>query len=219
MATQQRTSGVRRTRPNRLGNQYETVPIGGLQVLGTAVLIALVSGRTWLTQTAASWVLSGVPPIGGGTPENLPVSADIDGDELRLIYSAPLDNHTPFYIPADIAEFRGPLGQYLSAEIKLPDGWSPPPTNATATAILQAGTGVDITLNGAGGPLYLTGLPPIQNNTTGQAAVSVINTGGVIHVEFPVPVLIADQIVWTADPTWWLNSTGGTLDSFDFTMP
>ncbi len=219
MARQQRTPGLRRTLGVRTTTEFATVALSFGSLAGAVVRCTLLSPGPWLTQLPIGWVVTGIPPIGEGTPGNLPIDAEFDGPDLKLTYAAPVASGSGLYIPPNMAQIRGPQGQYIGSQILLLATAGVTPEDSFLGGI--GVTGLSVTLNVTSGPasLAIRGLPAMHNDTQGTDAVLVQTNGTAIDAAFAAPPLSGDTISWPGGAANWLNATTGSVAAGAATIP
>ncbi|MEQ2009601.1 MAG: hypothetical protein ABMA26_22690, partial [Limisphaerales bacterium] len=153
MRSQQRTSGIRRIGQNPFAVQYATIDWFPILLAGNNITYDLYAPGNILLTDLDGCTLNGLPQINGSTPANPVVAAAIVGNQLRLTYTnAPILGDQFFVLPNDQA-FRGKFGEYLCSKEFLTVPLPPPVIQSQASGAAIAGSGVDITLTGAGGQL------------------------------------------------------------------
>lgn len=211
MRAQQRTSGLRRVRPNPLGVQLPAYALAGPTVAGTAVLFSALSPGLWTTFNFDGFTLNGVPPISGGVPGNLPITADFAGGLLRLIYAAPLTSQDAFYIPDQMQELRGQRGEFIAPGIVFPFDYVPPGTDSAVTAGVATGSDAVLTLANGAELLFISGLGNCYNVTTAEQPTNWQTVAGQCIATFATAPSPGDQINFYGGAAAFLNSNRGTL--------
>lgn len=218
MRPQQRTSGLRRVRENIYGAQLPTVDWAFDSVVGFDVYFRIQSPVGVNVPTLDGYRLQGIPQIYDAQNAFMPTAAQIIDPYLVLTYPVSPSGTLKFNLAPTDPAFRGRVGEYLcSKEIVIPV--PAPPTNGVVTSGNFSGAVGDFYLSGAGGQLYVQGLPVIMNTTQSDPAIRVSINGGTLQAEFTLPINSADVFDYSATAGSFLNATGGQLDTFNITMP
>ena len=185
----------------------------------THVILVITTVESGGFASLDGFTLSGIPGFSIDSGAEPCIGAVISGGFLELEFaSVPVIDFVLEILPNDLA-FRGPFGEYLVSKEMIVKAPPAPPTNATVTSVAINGTGIDVALDGAGGTMYLNGVPNIGNTTTAEAPLSANINATVIHLEYLTPVSSGDVIDWVDAAGWFLNSTLGSVNSFSLPVP
>lgn len=212
--SQQRTSALRRVRPNIRGVQFANLDWQFAAFDGNTIKFQLFQAGQNLLTTLDGCTLSEVPQIVQTSPPLAPVAASIDGMFLVIDYGVPQAAGITLYCGPNDPGFRGLFGEYLSMK-ELVLAAPAPPVDAVALSATVNGAGFDIALDGSGGQLYLQSLPPISNVTAGTLASVARVDGFNLYVEFPGAPASGDVIDWANIAGYFLNPSGGALGTFN----
>jgi hypothetical protein len=208
---QQRTSAVRRVRPNFFGAQFQTVDWLPAAFLGTAVRFSLSFAGTGIQDTTRDYSLNGIPQMSWLDLSTFPISAAWEKPYLVLDWGVPVDDSQPFVIAANDPAFRGPKGEYLVGKV-IAGVPAPPAPHDTVISFGNADVAVaTFAFSDGSDLLFLSGLDSIQNTTKGEAAIDYTTAAGGCTVTFPTPPDVGDQIDFTGGAASFLNQSGGTL--------
>lgn len=216
--SQQRTSALRRVRPNIRGVQFANLDWQFAAFDGNTIKFQVFQAGPNILTTLEGCTLSEVPQIVQTSPPLAPVAAWIDGMFLVIDYGVPQAAGITLYCAANDPGFRGVFGEYLSMkELVLPAPVVP--VDAVVFALALSGTGVDLVLDGSGGPLYCQSPAGIANLTNAEVATLTTSNGGTIHAEFATPCASGNTIEWIPAGAPFLNPTGGGLAGFTMAIP
>lgn len=208
---QQRTSGVRRVRPNFLGNQYAVVPWKLEQVDAFTLNLGpiLEDGSFWpATQGVA--VQAYLPLLCQTLPE-LPSAVSWDGIKFQLSYTTILPIPAVFFLPPNSEAWRGPRGEYLAPGRVTFDAVTPGPVDSTVNRVEASAGNAAIMLNEAADVVYWNQANLVRNDTTAEFGIGVNSAAGLILYSFVTPVVAGNQITVNTSVNDWHNQTLGGL--------
>ena len=205
-------------RTNFLGTQYSEVDWQIAAFIANGVRLAMFQ-PPWNTQdTTRDYALVGIPQVSRDGLVDIPIAAAWAKPYLDLTWGSAMGSSFTLRVQPIDPAFRGPQGEYLCGKLETYVPPPPAPQDATATGAAIAGSGIDVGLSGAGGQLFLTGVPGVVNLSTAEAAVAVVITAAVMHVEFTTPVSPGDIIDWPGSAGYFLNPSGGALTAWNITL-
>tara|TARA_R110000868_G_scaffold345116_1_gene606219 strand:- start:31 stop:687 length:657 start_codon:yes stop_codon:yes gene_type:complete len=216
---QQRTSALRRNKPNIYGVQYSTVDWVFDSYTGNQVFFRIDQPPGTQVTDFEGYTLNGVPAIFDIHSGQYATAAVFQVPYLRVTFpttqSYPLGYRLANVDPA----FRGRFGEYLCIKSVIPQVAPPSPVNITIGNATISGN--DIIFGGFSGAnqLAMRNLPVINNTTQGAAAISVTTDGLQIVATFAAPPMSGDSVDVDGGSTNWLNPTGGNLNGGTFLLP
>lgn len=217
--SQQRTSALRRVRPNIRGVQFATVDwVYDSNAAGVVFFRIDIPPGTQVNPLTG-YALDGIPQIFNVNSAAFPIAAELQDPYLKLTYAVDQSAPQQWRLSPNDAALRGPFGEYLCAKtLVLP---SPPvvPANTVGTTIVAGA--LDVTIAGFTGPLGLAmrNLPLVRNETQAVNALAVSTDGTSILATFAAPPLSGDSVSFGSDAANWLNVTGGSLQNDTLIIP
>ena len=215
---QQRTSALRRTKPNFLGVQYTTIDWIFNGIVGDEVFWQLVGPGHIDLLTHDGINLTGVPRIVGLVPTLTPVAARLDNGNLVIRYDVTPTTPLFAYLESNDPALRGRNGEYLTGKQLTYVDPVAPPSDITFFGGTATGFDIDIICNVADPTLAVRDTSCLTYVPTGEHPIAVRVAGGHVittWVTAPAPGQFLDIVGGSSN---WMNSSGGSAVSTSFAL-
>jgi len=215
---QQRTSAVRRVKPNIRGVQWATVDWLPAAYAGPLVRFAIFQSGVPYQDTTTDYSLQGIPAFLASPSGGHAISAVWNKPYLDITFEHEAPDTDGFSLRPSDPAFRGPDGQYLCSKFISGVIPPPPPVDAAIASGSADGTRAVFTLSDPAVILGTLNTGNAYNSTKGEPANGYIYAAGSLYVNFPTPPDIGDTIDFTGDAAAWVTNTGGTLPATSVTL-
>lgn len=221
---QQRTPALRRNFPLSSPQQYPSLDWEVDHIAGNKIFIRILQAPDWSQNVTDDFVLEGIPQFSFNPAAGFPDSAVWNKPLLEMEYLAGIVQPFDLYLPSNDPAFRNRLGAYLIGK-KLNYDPPAPPVQSTFLSIAAPGPVIDITLDEPGGATYMHS----RNAAAVALQFAVVETGelslhadllyGVVQVTFLVGPLSGQNVSCPGTIDWWLNTSGGNMNSASLLVP
>lgn len=215
---QQRTSAVRRVRPNLAGVQYGSID---WQMAGFAddyMELQLFGGDGQQITDFAGFRIVEPPQILVAGIAETPISYSFAGTNLRLNYASNLPDGFSCSLPQSSRSMRGSFGEFLNAKTLIVAAHPVPETDSIALQAFAEGASAFVQIDGGTADLWMHHLPAIENLENSEMATRVSVDVDGVRAYFPTAVMAGWSIHYTREVGVFRNITGGTVATFTFVL-